>query len=181
MTNFRLSCPKCREHTNIKVEKRPNGNAECLSCRYSGPYVQFMRLPDKPFVRSEIDCIDGKECWALTLRLATNTCYRKIKEHFDQVLDDDNNIPLAHVNLYLSRKGYTFIPMSQFKVNDVSEKLTIKKACDIFKDMKVVIRSTCDACCHEPNIHFFENGILYTSCTRDTVFNEEVLNIWIRI
>lgn len=183
MSNGRVKCPSCGELHKLKIERRPNGNIECIQCGYSGPYVHFMSHPDRPFVRSELDCELGKECWSLTLRLATGTCYRDLKAHFEQFMNPDGSLDIGHVNLYLVRKGYSFMDMRKNDQNKevIDGPMTVRQAIEMFKDLKVIIRSNCVLCGSDPNIHYFDNGVLYTSCTSDDIFKEEVLNVWIRI
>lgn len=32
-------CPKCGDHENLAVERRPNGDAICSKCNWHGPYA----------------------------------------------------------------------------------------------------------------------------------------------
>lgn len=35
-------CPKCKEEKNLSIERRPNGEINCLRCKYKGPFIKFM-------------------------------------------------------------------------------------------------------------------------------------------
>lgn len=42
------ACPNCKEEKNLSVERRPDGNASCGSCGWSGPYAEcFEEKPEK--------------------------------------------------------------------------------------------------------------------------------------
>ncbi len=71
--------------------------------------------------------------------------------------------------------------LNEYNKDVVDGPMTVRQALDMFKDLKVVIRSNCDLCNNEPNIHYFEKGVLYTSCLSDDIFKEQVLHVWIRI
>lgn len=170
-----FKCPRCGEKSSLAIERRPNGNVECLKCFYTGPYVHFMNHPDKPFVRSELDCIDGRECWALTLRLATSVCYKDLKAEFGVFMNPDKSLEIGYVNTFLIGKGYSYLDMR----NHMEGNWTVREALDTFKDVKVVLRSI-NKKKLDPNIHYYEDGVLFTTSKDDDIFNEEVIMVWIR-
>lgn len=172
-----FKCPRCSEEKSLAIERRPNGNVECLKCFYKGPPHNFILHPNKPFVRSELDCIDGKECWAITLRLATGVCYKDIKTEFGIVLNAGKPLDIGYVNSFLLRKGYSFL--STESLLDRGGKWSVRSILDTFKDFGVVIRTTNKKELN-PNIHYYEKGVLFTTYITDDIFDEEVIQIWVR-
>ena len=171
----RLKCPKCGSKHPLRIEKGARGKIFCVNCNYRGPYVEFLNHPDEPAVRSEIECIGDRKCWALVLRLATSVCYKDLQEDMYKYTHGDGSLAFNGIDRMLTQSGYSLYEVK----NSSPYPWTVRDTVETFSDVSVVM-ATKSFIKKGPQLHFYQTNILFTTEKNDKIFDKYVRYIWIR-